>query len=89
MHYGEIEDMGGDMSELTCCGLSLDYRDFDSNIGMPPEEEEPYCYEGRHWDRFIDQGDDEEGTWWQGWENSSRTCKAMGCQGMVNPKKRR
>ncbi|PUU73846.1 hypothetical protein B9Z19DRAFT_1094199 [Tuber borchii] len=89
MHYGEIEEIDDDISQLTCCGLSLDYTDFDSNIGMPPEEEEPYCYEGGHWDRFIDQDDDEEGTWWQEWGNSGRTCKDIGCQGMVNPKKRR
>jgi hypothetical protein len=56
---------------------------------MAPEDEEPYCYEGGHWDRFINQDDNEEGTWWQKWEGSRRTCRDMGCRGMVNPKKRR
>ena len=83
-----MEEIDYDIRELTCCGLSLDYTDHNPDIGGP-EDEQPFCYEGEHWDRFIDQGDDEEGTWWQGWEKSRMTCKDMGCRGMVNPKKRR
>ncbi|KAG0136717.1 hypothetical protein HOY82DRAFT_667464 [Tuber indicum] len=88
-HHGTLEDIDYDTSEFTCCGLSLDYTDYDSQCHMAPEDEEPYCYEGEHWDRFINQDDNEEGTWWQKWEGSRRTCRDMECRGMVNPKKRR
>ncbi|PUU84412.1 hypothetical protein B9Z19DRAFT_1070269 [Tuber borchii] len=89
-HYGDREevDYDSDISKLTCCGFSLDHTEYDE-CHPAPEEAEPYCYEGKHWDRFIDQGDDERGIWWQEWEESGRTCKDMGCRGMVNPKKRR
>ncbi|PWW71950.1 hypothetical protein C7212DRAFT_348661 [Tuber magnatum] len=88
-HHGHIEEIDYDTSEFTCCGLSLDYTDYDSQCHAAPEDEEPYCYEGGHRDRLINQEDRVEGTWWQGWEKSRRTCSDMGCRGMVNPKKRR
>ncbi|KAG0643837.1 hypothetical protein HOY80DRAFT_943895 [Tuber brumale] len=88
-HHGELKDIDYDIREFTCCGLSLDYTDCDSPGYAALEDEEPYCYEGGHWDRLINQDDNEEGAWWQKWEESRRTCRDMGCRGMVNPKKRR
>lgn len=42
-----------------CCGKLMDYTDWDEGFARP-EDEQPYCYEGVHWEREITT-DDEEG----------------------------
>lgn len=53
-HWGDFEDEG-----FTCCGLYV-YWESDNPARPPPEEVEPYCYEGPYHDREMDKEDQED-----------------------------
>ncbi|RPA95608.1 hypothetical protein L873DRAFT_1812728 [Choiromyces venosus 120613-1] len=93
-HFGELGDIDtyDYDKQYTCCGRAFSYDDYDPDIGTPPEDEEPYCYHGKHWEKLIEEDDDEEGIWWQEWKESGNTCLDMGCGEMgtrTTRKKRR
>jgi len=58
-HFGEPKDE--DEREFTCCGRKfpcVDCDDWGEHL-MMPEEEEPYCFEGRHTTVPWKRGDEE------------------------------
>ncbi|PWW72502.1 hypothetical protein C7212DRAFT_28252, partial [Tuber magnatum] len=84
-HYGELgDDKGADTKSYDCCGKSMDYYGYDEEYMQSPREREEnrHCWRGKHNARELREGDPDahEGSWWEGWHGSGRTCKDLGCK---------
>lgn len=87
-HFGTLDWVEGyeeDRKEWSCCGKEVEgYADYDEDFMQPPhlvDKWAQYCWAGKHNARELEEGDDdaEEGSWWEGWEDSKRTCTDLEC----------
>lgn len=87
-HFGKLEWVKGyeyDKKEWSCCGKEVEgYADYEEDFMQPPhlvDEWAQYCWAGKHNSRELKEGDAdaEEGSWWEGWGDSKRTCADLRC----------
>lgn len=87
-HFADLEEKDyGESKEWNCCGLVVDgYADYDENCrASPSEDASPFCYEGTHHDKELQEGDaDAVGHWWREWKEGGNTCVKLGCHNKPN-----
>lgn len=92
-HFGELDstdDRNYDTRAWSCCGLVVDgYADYWVDGCHPPPEEgvSQYCWEGKHFDKLLEEEADAgvPGTWWKEWEeNGGQTCEYLRCYNKPN-----
>jgi hypothetical protein len=90
-HYGDRSDADDpDYPVFFCCEKEMSVVHYDPKCHAPPEDQEPWCYEGPHWEREIESDDEEPGVWWKDWmEDSGMTCKEKGCKGLAKQGKKK